>query len=78
MHKIQKQRTDMGGEGYTLTLDRLTKGELIAITRSLRFYDSPVSRDVLAFIRNAIHESRIEDLKKDVEDSLVQLGSKMG
>lgn len=75
MHKIKKQKTDQGGEGYTLTLDRLTRGELITITRALKSYNSPVSQDVLAFIRNAIYVSNIEDLSKDIEDSLVQIGN---
>ena len=77
MHNIQKKKTDQGGDGYTLTLDRITRGEIIAITRALRFYNSPVSKDVLAYINLAIHDSGLEDVQNDVKESLVQLEKKM-
>ena len=61
--------------GFDLTMKDLTRGKILALTRALRYYDSPVGNDVLDSIRNAI--SDYETLSAEIESSLADLKMKM-
>ena len=75
--KITRKHFPIGVSSYSLTLQELTTGKLIAITRALRYYNSSLSDDVLDFIRNAIVYSGDKELTKEIETSLTQLTNKM-
>ena len=76
-HKIVKKKNERGGMGYNLSLNNLTLGEVMALTRALRYYDSPVGNDVLGYVLNTIYESGDEKLKIEIASSLEQLVEKM-
>jgi len=71
------KKNDTGGTCYNLTITDLTVGKIIALTRALRYYNSPVGNDVLDCIRNAIHNSGVEPLETEIESSLQDLTNKM-
>jgi len=75
--KLTKKRTDTGGTNYTLTLHGLTPGSLMALTRALKFYDSPVSADVLSFILYAVENFGDHNLETEIKDSLSEVNDKM-
>ncbi len=62
---------------YTLTLKDITQGQLIAITRALRYYNSPVSNDVLDGIRIAIGNSGYPQTDTVIEASIDELTKNM-
>jgi hypothetical protein len=72
---IKKAKSDTGGELYKLTLT-LTRGEMIAITRALRFYDSPVGNDVLGYITYTLEteKDKMPTLHDDITTTLEQAG----
>jgi len=76
-HKLVKKKNFYGGMGYNLSLNNLTLGEVMALTRALRYYDSPVGNDVLGYVLNTIYESGDEKLKIEIASSLEQLVEKM-
>jgi hypothetical protein len=62
---------------YTLTLNDVTLGKLLALTRALRYYDSPVGNDLLDAIRNVIRDSGDVSTHKEIEESLRSLTTQM-
>jgi hypothetical protein len=46
---INKIKKNKDHNSFTLTLD-LTEGKIIALTRALKFYDSPVANDLLEVV----------------------------
>jgi len=77
MTKCKLMTKKNGGTCYNLTITELTVGKIIALTRALRYYNSPVGNDVLDYIRNAIHDSGVEPLETEIESSLQDLTNKM-
>jgi len=75
--KITKHKNDQGGKSMDLTLKNLTIGELMAITRALAYYDSPVGNDVQAYIQNALYELKDEELSIVISSSIKELTQKM-
>ncbi len=64
-----KRLGDIDKNCYDVTLKGMTRGKIMAITRALMFYNSPVGNDVLGFIRNAVYKLGDAELSKDVESS---------
>ena len=62
--------------GFDLTMKDLTRGKILALTRALRYYDSPVGNDVLDSIRDAISDYD-KTLSAEIESSLADLKMKM-
>ena len=72
-----KMKRSKNGYLYSVNLNGLTEGELMALVRALRFYNSIVSNDVLCYIRNAAYEGGdgmyekvdefIKGMEKDIE-----------
>ena len=66
-----------GGYGFNLTLKNLTLGELMALTRALRYYNSLVGNDVLAYVNNAIYVLNNPKVSEEISSSLEQLSEEM-
>jgi len=60
---------------YNLTINGLTTLEVLVLVRALRFYDSTVGNDVLAYVKNAASEHptlfvEVEKTLKDLEKTM--------
>jgi len=74
---IKNTNNDPDGRLYDMTLKKLSTSELMALTRALMFYNSPVGNDVLSYIRNAIQQLDNPYLTEEIENSLKELEEKM-
>jgi len=78
-----KIKRSKDGYLYSVSLNKLTEGELMALVRALRFYNSPVGNDVLAYIRNAAYEfgsetySKLEGFIRDVDMAVEKENNKI-
>ena len=66
-YKLVEKKTDTGGKGYNLTLNGLTKGEIMALIFDTHSGSGAVSQDVFAYVSNAICELGDSELKEYVE-----------
>jgi hypothetical protein len=65
--KLIKSKSDNGGNTFDLSFKKMTTGELMALTRALCYYNSPISNDVLAYIQNSIYTLKDAELSQTIE-----------